>query len=146
MKKEAVKTEKEINELINEIQERTGLTQNAIAKRIGYSRSYISQAKNKESEKLFTALKNGFRNELENITLSKNGSEVGISTNKALGKVGISTNEPLEKAIQNLSEADLINARNIERLINLLELKMGKGIQMTEGPGTGTKDYTNQVK
>jgi transcriptional regulator with XRE-family HTH domain len=31
----------------------------------------------------------------------------------------------LEKAILNLSESDKVNARNIERLINLLEIKFG---------------------
>jgi transcriptional regulator with XRE-family HTH domain len=46
-------------------------------------------------------------------------------------------NLPLERAIQNLTEADLINAKNIERLINLLEFKM-TGISLPTPGQEGT--------
>lgn len=67
MTKAAKKTEKEIDDLLKRIKKKTGLTQDKIAGRIGYNRSYISQAKKTDSEKLYTALHREFKAELENL-------------------------------------------------------------------------------
>lgn len=126
MKQLATKTtskghsEKEINDLIDRIKAKTNMNQEQIAKEIGYNRSYLSQAKKTDSEKLYTALYSRFKDELENITSTqqKEDSEYMEELRSKKDK------EPLEQAILNLSEADLRNAKNIERLIGLLEAKM----------------------
>lgn len=57
--------------------------------------------------------------------------------------------EPLETALENLSASKLIDSKNIERLISLLELKFGVQPQLpTEGtPGTyNIKEGINKRK
>jgi transcriptional regulator with XRE-family HTH domain len=54
--------------------------------------------------------------------------------------------EPLERAIENLTEADLINARNIERLISLLEHKISMGMELPEPGQAGTIPIEREKK
>lgn len=54
--------------------------------------------------------------------------------------------EPLERAIENLTEADLINARNIERLISLLEYKTYTGMELPEPGQQGTIPIEKEKK
>jgi transcriptional regulator with XRE-family HTH domain len=111
MKSLPPKTEKEIDDLLREIKERTGLTQEEIAQKIGYNRSYLSQAKKTDSEKLYMALYSGFREVLENITVKE----------EAAGSRGDSSRDRLERTLENLSEDKIRSTAIIERLVALLE-------------------------
>lgn len=106
------KTEQEINDLLKRIKRKTSLTQEEIAERIGYNRSYISQAKKTDSEKLYTALYREFRAELENLT---NVPEPLFDIKQSL-----------EKSIENLTENELRTTAVIERLMDMLEEERGK--------------------
>ncbi|MEI6948972.1 S24 family peptidase [Paraflavisolibacter sp. H34] len=55
----------DIDTLLESIKVLTGLTQEQIAQRIGYTRPYMSQAKKSGSEKLFNLLRREFAKELE---------------------------------------------------------------------------------
>jgi transcriptional regulator with XRE-family HTH domain len=114
--------EKEINELLAGIKQKTGLTQEQIAIRIGYNRSYISQAKKTDSEKLYKALETEFRQELENLTIPEPGIQKGKTTT----------------AMDDLARSNLILARNNEELVRLLveRLKMGPRLVDPGTPGT----------
>jgi hypothetical protein len=58
---------------------------------------------------------------------SRGTSTMSKPTEGSSQPTGNMDNMALEKAILNLSESDKVNARNIERLINLLEIKFGVG-------------------
>lgn len=105
--------EKEIDELLASIKQKTGLTQEQIAGRIGYNRSYISQAKKTDSEKLYKALEKEFRQELENITIQEQAPAYDARTS-------------LERTLENLSEDKLKSTAIIERLVSLLEKQLGE--------------------
>lgn len=66
-----MESKKDIDLLIKNVKQATGLTQEGIAKRIGYSREYLSQAKKTNSEGLYEMLEKTFRAELT--ALSKPG-------------------------------------------------------------------------
>jgi transcriptional regulator with XRE-family HTH domain len=106
MNAKATKTEKEIDELIDEIKSSTGLTQQEIAKKIGYSRSYLSQAKKGDSDKLYSALEKEFKGKLENLT------------NTELADL-IKSNQILAEANKTLADAHLVISKNNEELISI---------------------------
>lgn len=64
--------------------------------------------------------------------------ENASTDNDKKGQYSNTDPENLEKAILHLSETDHINARNIERLITLLELKLTGKVNPLELPTKGT--------
>ncbi len=72
-------SKKDIDLLIKLIKEATGLTQAGIAKRIKYSREYLSQAKKTNPEGLYSLLEDHFGSELSGI---KKPSKPGDVLNK----------------------------------------------------------------
>lgn len=110
MNKMAATTEKEIDNLLKEIKKKTGLTQDQIAKSIGYSRSYVSQAKKTDSEKLYNAIYTKYREKLENITTPEREANYGTD---AMNNIAYS-NRVLADANNTLADANktLANANN----------------------------------
>ncbi|GAA0561893.1 helix-turn-helix domain-containing protein [Chitinophaga japonensis] len=62
-----MESKKDIDLLIKRIKEATGLTQAGIAKRINYSREYLSQAKKNSTDSLYDILEKEFYSELNKI-------------------------------------------------------------------------------
>lgn len=119
MKQPPPRTAKEIDDLIGSIKQKTGLTQEEIAMRIGYNRSYISQAKKTDSEKLYSALYKEFKSELENLTLE----EPHIDYSQPIVQVVLNLSYQGKKnadSIDKMASSNLLNARSIATLVNLL--------------------------
>lgn len=120
----------QFKKLVEEIQVKNNLTGKALAERLGYDRAYFSSLLGSRADQVtgehIKALKLHFP-ELENPTTTP----ADIEEVKESGR-----NELLEKAIFNLSEAELINAKNMERLTKLLERKWDMvGMELPD-PGT----------
>jgi DNA-binding XRE family transcriptional regulator len=128
------KDDQALDDLIKEIKEKTHLTQEDIAHRIGYTRSYISQAKKrKESAKLHLALSTAFKKELENITSQEpgvqyDGQEVRhlLEANKVLNE----TNKSLADGQKVLSDAHMILVRSHQDLIQIMRALVEKGFSL----------------
>lgn len=68
----------EIQRVIDEIKFRSKLTQEQIAERLGYDRSYLSQAiSSGGNKKIIKLLKKEFQPELENITMADSPNDLG---------------------------------------------------------------------
>jgi transcriptional regulator with XRE-family HTH domain len=67
-----MKSNSELVELINLIKKATGLTQEQIAERLGYTRPYLSELKKSGgNDKVLKAIRHEFAKELENLTLQE---------------------------------------------------------------------------
>jgi transcriptional regulator with XRE-family HTH domain len=128
MKSVSKKTEKEIDDLLGRIKEKTGFTQEQIASKIGYNRSYISQAKKTDSEKLYMALYNGFKGELENLTSgesvvnedSTDYSQPIIQVVLNLSYIGKKNAETMDKAVDGINTIAATNQKNTEIIAALV--------------------------
>jgi transcriptional regulator with XRE-family HTH domain len=69
-----METKKSIDELLGRIKSATGLNQTEIAKRINYSREYLSQAKKGNAEHLYNLLFLEFKDELSGEGFNKPGT------------------------------------------------------------------------
>lgn len=117
MKQLTPKTEKDINELLARIKRKTKLTQEEIAKKIGYNRSYISQAKKTDSEKLYNALLNAFKEELENITFA---NEPGIQSGK--DKIIADLSESIRKLTDNNTQVIDNNTKMVNAILEKMAI------------------------
>lgn len=106
MKEKPAKTENDIDELLRDIKQKTGLTQEGIAGRINYNRSYLSQAKKTDSEKLYSVLYKEFRGELENLTTAESNE---AKDSELLGK-------PMIQVVLNLSYIGRKNADSMDKM------------------------------
>jgi transcriptional regulator with XRE-family HTH domain len=111
MRQPTTKTEKEIDDLLRSIKQQTGLTQEEIAKRIGYNRSYLSQAKKTDSEKLYQALRKEFMLENEHSSPPQKRDE---SLNEL-----IQANRILAESNKVLADAHFIISKSNEDLIQI---------------------------
>jgi transcriptional regulator with XRE-family HTH domain len=111
MKQPTTKQEKEIDDLLQVIKQKTGLTQEEIAKRIGYNRSYISQAKKTDSEKLYMALKKEFMLENEHPAPAP-------ARDESLNEL-IQANRILAESNKVLADAHFIISKSNEDLIQI---------------------------
>lgn len=126
MKHDKSKAEKEIDELLGLIKKKTGLNQEQIAEKIGYNRSYLSQAKKTDSNKLYMALSNEFRAVLENITLEEPAKEYLPDASR----------ERLEQTLVNLSEDKIRSTAIIEKLVALLDRSISLNKSSTGSPSS----------
>jgi hypothetical protein len=111
---------KAIELVLNDLKSK-GYTRREIEKELNYKENYIDQALSKGGNKKFLGhLKNLNTRLLKKATSEKTEPEE------------IKTREPLETAIENLSISKVIDSKNIERLITLLELKLSSHTQSLE--------------
>lgn len=113
---------------IKQLREKKNLTQDELSSQTGIPRARIAkweQNKGKPKAEDLKTLEKFFSEKVEEVP-----------------EVQESLKEPLERAIENLTETDRINARSIERLIYLLEVKMGVSRKALELPPKGTPGTT----
>lgn len=80
-----MKSKNELEKLIDSIKEATSLNQEEIALRMGYSRSYLSEAKKSGgTEKILNALRREFQKELDFPTITQDGKSNYIQTRQEL--------------------------------------------------------------
>lgn len=122
------KNEKDLDNLLQLIKEKTGMNQDEIAKRVNYNRSYLSQAKKKDSDKLYGVLYNAFKDVLENLTTEaqpiKGAKDVDHPTMQAILDLTYSSRKTAD-GIEKMADANLANARSIEVLVQILATNLG---------------------
>jgi len=114
----------DINKLLDEIIKETGLTQEELSEKLNYNRAYLSQARAKGTDKLYDKLLS-FQNEFRKSKLSNLKGVVKYQTEheKQLLQAIVSLTNSTElfaASAEKFADSNLVNAKNIERLLTLL--------------------------